>query len=185
MRARRFAATLGAVFGLLISGSAIVAQDATPAGDAQAGPPLPAGCSVVASGLTNPRYVTVADDGTIYVSEAGVGGDEVLHAAAEPMASPEAGATPAAEAVIAHRGPTGQVTRIAPDGTQSVLASGLMSYDAGEGATGPAGIATMGAIHQGPGAMASTYPASAARPTNTPPVTHHSRLIPIRKKRLS
>ncbi len=141
MRARRFAATLGAVFGLLLSGSAIVAQDATPAGDAQAGPPLPAGCSVVASGLTNPRYVTVADDGTIYVSEAGVGGDEVLHAAAEPMASPEAGATPAAEAVIAHRGPTGQVTRIAPDGTQSVLASGLMSYDAGEGATGPAGIA--------------------------------------------
>jgi sugar lactone lactonase YvrE len=144
MGAKRLVATLGAAFGLLVSGSAVAMQDASPV----PGPALPAGCSVVASGLVNPRYVAVAPDGTIYISESGTGGDEVLQMPAEPAASPEAGA--AAATPVTDEGPgaggtrgfTGQVTKIAPDGTQSVLASGLPSYlMGGVESTGPAGIA--------------------------------------------
>jgi sugar lactone lactonase YvrE len=138
MSAKRVVATIGAAFGLLVSGSAIAAQDANPAASPAAAPALPAGCSVVASGLLDPRYIAAGPDGTIYVSEAGSGGDEVL-------APPDAGATPVAnpnEAPADTRGYTGQVTQIAPDGTQSVLATGLPSYAmGGVETTGPAGIA--------------------------------------------
>lgn len=142
MGARGFVVTIGAALGLLVSGSAAVAQDASPV----AAPGLPAGCSVVASGLVNPRYVAVAPDGTIYISEAGTGGDEVLQMPAGPEASPAAapGATPVAEegpGAGGTRGTTGQVTKIAPDGTQSVLVAGLPSYAFGPETTGPAGIA--------------------------------------------
>jgi sugar lactone lactonase YvrE len=137
MSAKRLVATIGAALGLLVSGSA-VAQDATPVGSPAAGPALPAGCSVIASGLLDPRYIAVGPDGTIYVSEAGKGGDEVI-------APPSAGATPVAnpnESPADTRGFTGQVTQIAPDGTQSVLATGLPSYAmGGVETTGPAGIA--------------------------------------------
>lgn len=138
MSAKRLVATLGAVLGLLASGTAIAAQDATPAAAPGAAPGLPAGCSVVASGLLDPRYIAVGDDGTMYVSEAGTGGDEAV-------LPPDAGATPVAnpsEGPAETRGFSGQVTQIAPDGTQSVLATGLPSYSMGMGeTTGPAGIA--------------------------------------------
>jgi hypothetical protein len=100
-------------------------------------PPLPPGCTVVASGFINPRYVAVADDGTLYVSEAGTGGDETINApaAASPVAS---AATPVAQP-LGTRGTTGQVSKITPDGTVSVVASGLPSYNV-EGPVGPAGI---------------------------------------------
>ena len=137
MSAKRLMATLGAVLGLLVSGTAIAAQDATPAAAPGAAPPLPAGCSVVASGLLDPRYIAVAPDGTIYISEAGKGGDEVI-------TPPDAGATPVAnpsESPADTRGFTGQVTKVAPDGTQSGLATGLPSYAmGGVETTGPAGI---------------------------------------------
>jgi sugar lactone lactonase YvrE len=140
MSARRFAVTIGAALGLLISGSAAALQDASPVASPAAGPGLPAGCSVVASGLVNPRFVAVGPDGTIYVSESGTGGDEAV-----VQTTGEAGATPVAgnadEAPAENRGFSGQVTQIAPDGTQSVLASGLPSYAMGMETTGPAGIA--------------------------------------------
>jgi sugar lactone lactonase YvrE len=135
MKVRRIAVTIGACLGIM-SSSALAAQDASPAPGPMA---LPEGCTVVADGLINPRFVAVADDGTIYVTESGLGGDEVIEMPAEP------GATPAAEGPEAGgiaRGNTGQVTMIAPDGTQSVLASGLASYlIGGFESTGPAGIA--------------------------------------------
>jgi sugar lactone lactonase YvrE len=137
----RFVAFLvvAALVGLLApTGSRVSAQEATPVGT----PAPPPGCEVIASGLLNPRQLDVATDGTIYVTEAGIGGDEEVTgieeveeegAAPSPVASPgaEEGPPPAT------RGMTGQVTAIAPDGTQSVVASGLPSYSDG---VGPAGV---------------------------------------------
>lgn len=121
--------------------------------------PMPEGCSVVAQGLINPRYVAVGDDGTIYVSEAGEGGEEAIVMPAEMMEGE--GGTPAADAAGdsatpmaeeageesgmmtgSTRGMTGRVTAIAPDGTQSVLVDGLPSYRiGGPEVSGTAGIA--------------------------------------------
>jgi sugar lactone lactonase YvrE len=84
---------------------------------------------VIASGLINPRYLTVLDDGTIYVSEAGTGGTEAL-----PVPPGSQPSTPPAT-----RGTTGQVTKIAADGTKTVVVKGLPSYNT-EGPVGPAGI---------------------------------------------
>ena len=108
------------------------AQESTPI--SEGGPALPPGCTVVASGLFNPRYVTVDADGTLYISEAGDAGDEqILQPAGE--GTPEAQTT-----VLASRGMTGQVTKVAPDGTQSVLATGLPSYGSDFQVIGPSGI---------------------------------------------
>ena len=133
------AATLGAVFG------------GVPATLAQEGglPPVPAGCDVIAEGLVNPRGVAVGDDGTLYVSEAGLGGDEVVTPRGAPEEAPQV-ATPDAVAVEATpaeategeagppltRGTTGQITQVTTDGTQSVLATGLASYSEGVGPSG-------------------------------------------------
>jgi sugar lactone lactonase YvrE len=116
----------------------VSAQDATPVGT----PTLPAGCEVIASGLLNPRQLDVASDGTIYVTEAGVGGDEkvtgIEESEEEQGAAPSPVASPGAEeAPPATRGMTGQVSAIAPDGTQTVVADGLPSYSDG---VGPAGV---------------------------------------------
>jgi hypothetical protein len=87
--------------------------------------------TVLAGGLNSPRYVWVTDDGTAYVSEAGTGGSEQLAGAPD---NPTAGGT---------RGNSGQVTKIAPNGTKTVIAKGLPSYGGGE-AVGPAGIVYAG-----------------------------------------
>ena len=112
------------------AGAPLLAQEATPTdGSPVAGelPPMPAGCEVVADNLVNPRFVAVAADGTIFVTEAGTGGEEEVEGAEES----EEGAPPFT------RGTTGQVTMVSPDGEQTVLASGLPSYSEG---VGPAGI---------------------------------------------
>jgi hypothetical protein len=114
-------------------GRAAFAQDATPA--AESAPPLPAGATLVASGLINPRFIAIADDGSLYVTEAGAGGDEELIAPSDPTA-----ASPEAAAPIGNRGTSSQVTRIAPDGTATVVATGLPSYAFGVESTGAAGI---------------------------------------------
>jgi len=147
MNARRCAITIGVAVGLLSSGSALALQDGTPEASPGGLPPLPEGCSVIASELLNPRYVAVGDDGVIYISEAGVGGDEVLEPPADPVATPDSPGTPAPieeqgpPSGPATRGTTGQVTMISPDGEQSVLAGDLPSYSMGIETTGPAGIA--------------------------------------------
>jgi len=110
------------------------AQDATPVTGM---PPLPAGATLIAGGLMGPRYIAIADDGTLYVSEAGAGGDEAVLAPAAPDA------TPTATAPLGTRGLTGQVTLIGVDGATSVVASGIASYNF-EGPVGPAGIALAG-----------------------------------------
>jgi sugar lactone lactonase YvrE len=148
MKAKRYLLSVGLAVGLLGSSSATYGfQGATPIDTAPGGPPIPEGCSVIAEGLLNPRYVAVGDDGTIYVSEAGTGGDETIEMpSGETDATPvDLDATPAAEPVMGHatstRGTTGQVTMISPDGTQSVLVTGLPSYSlGGPEITGPAGI---------------------------------------------
>jgi sugar lactone lactonase YvrE len=121
---------------MLASSGVAMAQESSPPAE---GPMLfPAGCNVIAEGLNQPRYLTVAADGTVYVTEAGDGGEEVVSA---PPAAPGAG-TPVVgegegdEGPPITRGTSGQVTAIAPDGTKTVVASGLPSY----GGVGPVGI---------------------------------------------
>ena len=124
----------------LTSGSTVAAaQEASPA----AGPPgPPAGCEIVADGLMSPRQLAIATDGTLYVTEAGTGGDEVLDIGAPgeeedaAVASPAADAEPEGPPVT--RGTTGQVTSVNQAGEQLVVASGLPSYSFG---VGPVGIA--------------------------------------------
>jgi hypothetical protein len=154
MSRRSFAKTTAAVSAGAALGvpsvKAAVAQDATPVGSPAEGgpglPPLPEGATVVAEGLWNPRFLVFGDDGTLYVTENGVGGDEVLtppDAGATPVdsATPVPGAaesTPEAPPMPpSTRGYTGQVSAVAPDGTVTVLASGLASYSDG---IGPVGI---------------------------------------------
>ena len=119
---------------------------------AQDGPPLPENCEVLASGLMAPRYIAVGDDGSIYVTEAGIGGDEPVYSGLdEDVATPGAGTpvagTPTAAEPDATRGNSGQITKIAPDGTVSVAATGLPSYlIGGLEATGPSGIVLAGGL---------------------------------------
>src|SRR5215211_7498796 len=121
----------------------VAAQEATPV-PGPGLPPPPENCTVVAQGLSAPRFVAVGDDGSVFVTEVGTGGDEVLNmaqpGAEEGTPAPQLEeASPVAEEEAAPpstRGYTGQVTKIAPDGTQSVLTSGLPSYSDGVGSHG-------------------------------------------------
>ena len=119
-------------------------------------PPPPEGCTAVATNLFGPRHIVVGEGGTLYISETGTGGDMPLtqpETGAAEVATPEDGtpppaggaeedaATPAEDADSgmppSTRGYSGQITMIAPDGTQSVLADGFASYSDG---VGPAGL---------------------------------------------
>ena len=127
--------------------SAVSAQDGPP--------PPPDGCTEVATNLLGPRHLVLAEDGTLYITETGIGGDMPLvqpETGAAEVATPEDGTPPpAGGAEVAEgtpaeggdsgmppstRGYTGQITAIAPDGTQSVLADGFASYSDGSGPTG-------------------------------------------------
>lgn len=126
--------------------SPAIAQEATPG----AAPQIPNGCTVVASGLYNPRYVAVDADGTVYVTEAGHSGDTPIYG------TPGAG-TPVSADPATYAGTTGQVIKIAADGTQSVLTTGLPSITFGTEVVGPSGITiSNGTIYVavgGPGPM--------------------------------
>lgn len=76
--------------------------------------------TVVASGLANPRGITVGDDGSVYIAEAGNGGDTVLGSGDSQVKF----------------GYSGQVTKVAPDGTKSVVARNLPSSATQEGSVG-------------------------------------------------
>jgi len=138
----------------------ISAQDAGTPVASPAPAPAP---TVIASGLMSPRAVAVGADGSVYVAEAGIGGDEELF---EPASgTPEAMASPEPQTPFATRGPSGQVSKIAPDGSVSVVASGITSYlMGGLEATGPAGLVLAdGTIYVsvgGPGPATGAIPAS-------------------------
>ncbi len=85
------------------------AQDATPLTDAQT-----AGPSLVASGLTNPRGFLWTADGTIWVAQAGIGGDSPGVPEAPPPVGPFSGA------------PTASVVRV-ESGCPVVAAASLPS----------------------------------------------------------
>jgi hypothetical protein len=67
---------------------------------------------VVAEGLNSPRQITVAEDGSIFIAEAGIGGEEM-------GIDVFGGETPI--------GNSARVTVVSPDGEQSVYLDGLFS----------------------------------------------------------
>ncbi len=107
------------------------AQDASPAAESAA-PALPPGCAVAASGLANPRFVTV-DGGIAYVTLAGEAGDEAVFAAAGE-------GTPEPTEPITMYGASGSVAAILVDGSVTTVATGLPSFTFGTEVVGPAGI---------------------------------------------
>lgn len=116
-----------ALLGLVLAalGPLADAQEATPPAAGTPAGSLPAGTTVVATGLANPRSVAIADDGRIYVSGAGLGD--------EPFESPAFAPS--------SRGTTGQVSRIDPGGTPPVVAADLPSFAlGGSEVVGPAGL---------------------------------------------
>lgn len=73
---------------------------------------------VIASGLTNPRGLYYAEDGTLYIAEAGNGGDietEFVSPTGMPTVS----------------GASARISMVSPDGEQSVAVYGLFSTNAG------------------------------------------------------
>jgi hypothetical protein len=84
--------------------------------------------TTVASGLMTPRNITLGPDGSLYIAEGGMGGEE-----------PIVGAPDDPQATGGTRGYTGQITKVAPNGTKTVVAKGLPSYGGGE-VVGPADV---------------------------------------------
>jgi hypothetical protein len=89
--------------------SPVVAQEASPVAS-----PVSGGLTLVASGLTNPRGFLWTADGTLYVAQAGVGGESLGTPTAPPPTGPFMG------------GPTASVVRI-EGGCPVVVAEGLPS----------------------------------------------------------
>ncbi|WP_180970197.1 ScyD/ScyE family protein [Deinococcus planocerae] len=87
---------------------------------------------LVASGLNGPQGVYVAGDGSVWVSEDGLGGNTTFTAVG-----------PGGPAQ-ANYGDTARVVRVAPDGTQSVVASNPSVNVPGIGPTGGGKIAVIG-----------------------------------------
>ena len=115
-----------------------IAQDATPVTEAS-----PAASEVtievIATGLKDPRFLAT-DGETVYMTEAGTGGDTAIFEKAGP-------GTPEPSAPISQRGTTGTLSRVDPDGTVTVVADGFQSYTFGGNGevVGAAGVALDGA----------------------------------------
>lgn len=73
--------------------------------------------TAAATGLNSPRQLFVGSDGSVYVAEAGIGGDIDGEGAFGPTKF----------------GTTAQITAVSPDGEQSVAIPGLISTDTGFG----------------------------------------------------
>ena len=105
--------------------------------------------TVVATGLANPRGIAIAEDGTLYVAEAGLSGTEAF--------------TPPPPYPPSTRGNTGRVTRIAPGGAKSTVAADLPSLSLGGNENafvpGPAGLVMAGGVlWLANGAMVNGHP---------------------------
>jgi LPXTG-motif cell wall-anchored protein len=81
---------------------------------------------VLAEGFNGPQGVLVAPDGSVYVVDSGVGGDNEMEAVA-----------PSGETVTVTYGDTARIVQVAPDGTQTEVAV-LPSVFSGEEAIGGA-----------------------------------------------
>jgi len=93
---QRLQISVFAVLGLLATlVTPVAAQESTPVSGAQSG-----SITVIASGLTNPRGVTWGADGTLYVAQAGKGGEMIGTPALAPPLAPVKG------------GPTASIVRI-------------------------------------------------------------------------
>ncbi|HET7770167.1 MAG TPA: ScyD/ScyE family protein [Chloroflexota bacterium] len=98
---------------------------------------VPSGCSVFASGLAAPRFVTVdpTNNDVIYVTEAGTGGaDAIARPAQLPPQVP----------VASNRGLSGRVTRLGPGAARSAISANLPSYASPTEQGGAAGLAVSG-----------------------------------------
>jgi sugar lactone lactonase YvrE len=73
--------------------------------------------NAIATGLNNPRHISYGPDGTLYIAEAGTGGDEDAEGPYGPVTI----------------GLTSQVTAVSPEGEQSVVVPELVSMDNGFG----------------------------------------------------
>lgn len=93
-------------------------------------PSLP---QVVATGLNGPQGVFVAGDGTLWVTDDGVGGPTSFTAPDQ-----EGGTT------AGNYGPSARVTHVSPDGTQSVVTSMFSVNVPGIGPSGGGKIAVLG-----------------------------------------
>ncbi|WP_019585107.1 ScyD/ScyE family protein [Deinococcus apachensis] len=88
---------------------------------------------VVATGLNGPQGVLVTGDGTLWVTDDGVGGTTTFTAANGQGGTLEG-----------NYGPSARVIRVTPDGTQSVVASTLSVNVPGIGPSGGGKIAVIG-----------------------------------------
>jgi hypothetical protein len=79
-------------------------------------PPFEPPTAIIASGLRSPRQLFYADDGTLYIAEAGTAGDSTVQA--NPVTTINAGLT-------------GQISAVASDGSQSVVLPALPSVNQG------------------------------------------------------
>ena len=129
-RGRHRRAPPSPVLALLTAAAPVIAVVAAGAPAAAAGP----SSWVVATGLDNPRQVSIGAGGTVYVAEAGTGGDGPC------VPNPE---DPEAPGVCL--GATGAVTEIRR-GTQTRVLTGLASLAGqdGSGATGPSAVSVRG-----------------------------------------
>lgn len=93
---------------------------------------------VVASGLFNPRHLTAAPNGDLYISESGAAGTDCVDFPAEDPEEPEATFKVCA-------GNSGAVTRLSHKGVQQRVVTGLPSISAAEGDfAGPSDVSIRG-----------------------------------------
>lgn len=116
----RAGVALSMMAALWLPGAGAIAQDEAPA-------PV-----VVAEGFNAPQGVLVAPDGSIWVADSGVGGDEVI-TGTDPATS---------EPVTITVGNTARIVQVMPDGTQNVAAE-LPSFNAGFDTAGAARLALL------------------------------------------
>ncbi|MBB5235476.1 sugar lactone lactonase YvrE [Deinococcus budaensis] len=111
----------------LVSAGLLLGCASLPLPHTQAGPPR-----VVATGLNGPQGVHVGSDGTLWVTDDGLGGETPFD-----VPSPQGNAE-------GNYGPTARVVRVAPDGTQTVVANTPSIFIPGIGPTGGGKIAVIG-----------------------------------------
>ncbi len=91
---------------------------------------------VIATGLLGPRGLAFAPDGSLYVAEAGLGGDRLTVGDCRQIPGPVGPYS---------GGMTGRISRVGPDGSRSTVADGLPSSrsrpEVGESVSGVADVA--------------------------------------------